>query len=153
MFCGNCGKEIIGNTKFCAFCGAEQNAVVLASASVPIAAEASENAPEAPNEAAVSVPASQNVSAPSVPSAMSAPSIPVPNIIPTNNLDAPVTADHSAPNPPTSVPAQTVVTISNEEKPQPERKYSLRHIVMCLAAAAVMAVTAGVFAGLYFSVI
>lgn len=39
------------------------------------------------------------------------------------------------------------------EKPLPERKYTLGHILMCLAAVAVMAIVAGIFAGLYFSVV
>ena len=34
-----------------------------------------------------------------------------------------------------------------------ERKYTLGHILLCLASTAIMAITAGVFAGLYFSVI
>lgn len=38
-------------------------------------------------------------------------------------------------------------------KPLPERKYTLGHIMMCLAAVAIMAIVAGVFAGLYFSVV
>lgn len=38
-------------------------------------------------------------------------------------------------------------------KERPERKYTLGHIMMCLAAVAVMAIVAGVFAGLYFSVV
>lgn len=39
------------------------------------------------------------------------------------------------------------------QKPKRERKYTLGHIMICLAAVAVMAITAGVFAGLYFSVV
>lgn len=39
------------------------------------------------------------------------------------------------------------------ERPLPERKYTLGHIIMCLSAVAIMAIVAGVFAGLYFSVI
>lgn len=41
----------------------------------------------------------------------------------------------------------------NPAKPLPERKYTLGHIMMCLCAVAVMAIVAGVFAGLYFSVV
>ncbi len=36
---------------------------------------------------------------------------------------------------------------------QHERRYTLGHIIMCLASTAVMAIAAGVFAGLYFSVV
>lgn len=38
-------------------------------------------------------------------------------------------------------------------KPLPERKYTLGHIMLCLGAVAIMAIVAGVFAGLYFSVV
>ncbi len=36
---------------------------------------------------------------------------------------------------------------------QPERRYTIGHIIMCLASTALMAIVAGVFAGLYFSVV
>lgn len=67
-----------------------------------------------------------------------------------------------------SLPAPGVISASGESgiqtadipekpvkpaKPLPERKYTLGHIMMCLCAVAVMAIIAGVFAGLYFSVI
>ncbi len=39
------------------------------------------------------------------------------------------------------------------EKPKPERKYTLTHIILCLASTAIMAIAAGIFAGLYFSVV
>lgn len=44
-------------------------------------------------------------------------------------------------------------TAATSSKPERERKYTLGHILLCLAATAVMAITAGVFAGLYFSVV
>lgn len=53
---------------------------------------------------------------------------------------------------PTAAPAaeQTAATPCREPA---ERKYTLGHIIMCLASTAVMAIVAGVFAGLYFSVV
>lgn len=63
-----------------------------------------------------------------------------PNIISTEGI-APVGMDFSAP----------VVPVNSKEPA--ERKYTLGHIMMCLAAVAVMAIVAGVFAGLYFSVV
>ena len=36
-------------------------------------------------------------------------------------------------------------------EPKTEKYYTLGHLLMCLAAVAVMAIVAGVFAGLYFS--
>lgn len=52
----------------------------------------------------------------------------------------------------------TMVNISPEPvtpapKPERERKYTLGHILLCLASTAIMAITAGIFAGLYFSVV
>lgn len=186
MFCGNCGKEIIGDTRFCLFCGAEQNAVVTPAASIPISMTVGESAdtasvpnvssapyiPNTPNDPAetntdtsinenVSI-TSEITSAASVTAASTAtvtpapamPNVPTPNTIPTSNIGMP---DTSAPAAPAQVAAgvapHPTITVKDEEKPVPERKYSLKHIVMCLAAAAVMAVAAGVFAGLYFSVI
>lgn len=63
-----------------------------------------------------------------------------------------------------SLPAPSQIPMSGEggvypavpekpAKPLPERKYTLGHIMMCLAAVAIMAIVAGVFAGLYFSVV
>jgi len=80
--------------------------------------------------------------------------VPTPNTIPTYGTSGPV---YSAPLAYPS-PAQSMGTIpvkSAEPKPEskPERKYTLGHIMMCLAAVAVMAIVAGVFAGLYFSVV
>lgn len=80
--------------------------------------------------------------------------VPTPNSIPTYGTSESV---YSAP-PAYPAAAQTVNAIpvqSAELAPEtkPERKYTLGHIMMCLAAVAVMAIVAGVFAGLYFSVI
>lgn len=191
MFCGNCGKEMIDNKKFCQFCGAEQTAVVIPAASIPVSATIIEpgdtasvpitqgipGTPVGPSmgvEVSESVPVNtESTYASSIASttAVIAPeasvsSIPTPNTIPTSNLDMPETGVSAIPvkteavsqAAPTKTAAgvipQTVITIRDEEeKRPPERKYSLKHIVMCLATAAVMAVAAGVFAGLYFSVI
>ena len=186
MFCGNCGKEIIGDTKFCPFCGAEQTAVVIPAASIPASMPAGEyadtsalSAPEAQSVLSVPITSgapSESTSAASVTAVSTAviapaaaPSVPMPNTIPTSNIGLPDTAAPAAPSqaspvqaaPSQAAPVQAaagvaphpVITVNDEEKPAPERKYSLKHIVMCLAAAAVMAVAAGVFAGLYFSVI
>ena len=192
MFCGNCGKEIV-NTRFCQFCGAEQNAVVIPGAGITVSAPINEpadtSAPETASAPIVSTPVdtdtqsvpiappvtSMGVAGESAPvTGAAAPDqfaasvsmgLPTPNPIPTGSMGMSETAAYSVPFQ-TSVPAetalsnepenallQTEITIKDEEKRRPERKYSLKHIVMCLAAAAVMAVAAGVFAGLYFSVI
>ena len=49
--------------------------------------------------------------------------------------------------------SQAVVPTVPPQTPAPEKYYTFGHIAMCLAAVAVMAIVAGVFAGLYFSVI
>ncbi len=54
-----------------------------------------------------------------------------------------------------SYPEHAAVPILDIENtpPKVEKYYTFGHIALCLAAVAVMAITAGVFAGLYFSVI
>ena len=200
MFCGYCGKELIGNTKFCQFCGAEQTAVVIPAAGIPVSApigepddtasvsdvssvsvsstpvtpdiESTPIEPIEPVTASMGVLTEESASigddsasaeniaaAPTEVVAHTTSDLPTPNTIPTSNLDMPETAVRSIPvqtapaRSAANIVPQTVVTIKDEEKRPPERKYSLKHIVMCLAAAAVMAVAAGVFAGLYFSAI
>ena len=80
--------------------------------------------------------------------------VPVPNTIPTYGTSESI---YSAP-PAYPAPAQPMNTIPVQSakltpENKPERKYTLGHIMMCLAAVAVMAIVAGVFAGLYFSVV
>lgn len=50
-----------------------------------------------------------------------------------------------------SMPIQTAPTTEDSEKPA--KYYTFGHIALCLAAVGVMAIVAGIFAGLYFSVI
>lgn len=60
-------------------------------------------------------------------------------------------APKAAQNAPTmNVPMKTAVP---EEKQGVVRTFTLKHIIMCLVSTAVCAIAAGVFAGLYFSVI
>lgn len=177
MFCGNCGKEIIGNIKFCRYCGAEQTATVIPAANIPMFADTENSVPinasdasseqlsrtpEAPDAASASseqipsmpeAPDVMGTSSAAIPKpintdAITENSVPTPNPIPASNIEEPLSA---AP----SIPSYPPVKVKNkkEKKPRRERKYSLGHLVMCLAAAGVMAIAAGVFAGLYFSVI
>ena len=180
MFCGNCGKEIPNNMRFCVHCGAEQNAVVtLPSASAPSivdsaeATETQDNFSEtsiSASETAASIPAASE-SAESVPAAndnsQSVPSesvpikgVPTPNVIPTSSAAAPISSVGASAHfssaqtaVPPIVPVSTgavSLTVAAKKTQSPDKKYSLKHLVMCLAAAAVMAVAAGVFAALYF---
>ncbi len=183
MFCGNCGKEIPNDTRFCAYCGAEQKAVVTipgvqsapaderaeiseASESRLAADEAALNEHEivensasefevgetAAEAAVVENTVSEPLASTPTISAPAASTVPTPNVIPTSSAAAAVSS-RSAEFP--TVPAaiagissNPVIAIGNETKP--EKKYSLKHLVMCLLAAAVMAAAAGVFAALYF---
>lgn len=61
---------------------------------------------------------------------------------------APVSAVVQAPPVAESIPLKP-----KEKKEKPEKYYTTKHIVLCLVVAGIMAVAAGVFAGLYFSVI
>lgn len=54
--------------------------------------------------------------------------------------------------PPTGTPLEQSAPASRTFE-RPERRYTIGHIVMCLASTALMAIAAGVFAGLYFSVV
>lgn len=134
MFCEKCGKELIGNTKICTYCGSEQTSVVIPPAS---AAENSLSGTAQYTSAA-------NNFTSTAPEAAIPTDIPTPVTIPKTNL--------GAYTPPTSI---TVFPDTNarNEKSASVPKYTLKHLVMCLAAAAVMAIAAGVFAGLYFAAI
>ena len=81
--------------------------------------------------------------------------IPTPNNIPTYGAS---TSVYSAPpayptTPVNTVPITQEIKAETAPETKPERRYTLGHIMMCLAAVAVMAIVAGVFAGLYFSVV
>lgn len=81
--------------------------------------------------------------------------IPTSNNIPTYGASNPVySAPPAYPNTPVNtVPITQEIKAETAPETKPERRYTLGHIMMCLAAVAVMAIVAGVFAGLYFSVV
>ncbi len=84
--------------------------------------------------------------------APSAPSEPPEASAPAAEPSAPVAEVPAAA--PTANAAQTPIAAQTAPVPaKAEKTYTFNHILMCLAAVAVMAVVAGVFAGLYFSVI
>lgn len=98
----------------------------------------------------LSEPFSENASA--VPPSDGA--FPRPNVIPTAGESTSASyAQPSYPSVPTAPIAPVVPVQSAVPAAKPERKYTFGHIMMCLAAVAVMAIVAGVFAGLYFSVV
>ncbi len=131
MFCENCGKELGEDITVCAFCGTRQSATVIAAST-----GAAENSENSINTETTSVPMSAPVNASE--SAPIGAAVPTPNVIPSSG----------------AINYPTVVIKSGKKQKSPrERKYTLGHLILCLAAAGVMAVTAGVFAGLYFSVV
>lgn len=73
-----------------------------------------------------------------------APSYPMPGEIPQSGGD---------PSGNYSIPTSGAYAAPDLEKPKPERRYTLTHIILCLSSTAIMAIAAGIFAGLYFSVV
>ncbi|MDE7398421.1 MAG: zinc-ribbon domain-containing protein [Oscillospiraceae bacterium] len=167
MFCSNCGREIGDNAKFCNFCGLPVSQPFSQPVSRQISQPISESISQ-PIYEPVSEPISEPISVveaventfePISESAQAVESVPVTLPEPPN---API---YSAPQPENipnmgeaselqsgiqPQPYQAPPTLQLSEKPMPERKYTLGHIIMCLAAVAVMAIVAGIFAGLYF---
>lgn len=159
MFCSKCGKEISEGAIFCTHCGSSI-ALTASAAPAPVFpgnAEPTESAASIPVESVSSVPAfAEN---PIQSAKMVSSEIPVSSFgaSPTENLaqsinSAPVnnlaySFDNSVNDMPESfeIPAPKIQA--------EERVYTFKHIAICLAAVAVMAIVAGVFAGLYFSAI
>lgn len=181
MFCTNCGKEIIDTAKFCNFCGKPVKNMAASVPVTPInPVQPAEPAPQPEQTAfdyteSTDIPMTDNVTETEIPTAEIAPeyesteevsepaaetitddsAIPTPNTIPTYGASTPVYSTPPAyPNPPANtVPITQEIKAETAPENKPERKYTLGHIMMCLAAVAVMAIVAGVFAGLYFSVV
>ncbi len=68
-----------------------------------------------------------------------------------SELSAPISQPSGQPEPITQPSEQPAAIAKTAE--QPERRYTIGHIIMCLASTALMAIVAGIFAGLYFSVV
>lgn len=66
---------------------------------------------------------------------------------------APVMPVTAVPVPQAETVSESIPLPEKKEKEKTEKYYTTKHIVLCLVVAGVMAVAAGVFAGLYFSVI
>lgn len=64
-----------------------------------------------------------------------------------------ISGTYSMPMPDTAMNIVSEPVSSAPTTPGRERRYTLGHILLCLASTAIMAITAGVFAGLYFSVV
>lgn len=166
MYCNHCGNILTEDAQFCAFCGAKCGL-----ASVVPAKELNSTAPTAETASPVAdtsttatetKPADAYTAAPSTPAAdaaapiYSAPaphaeSIPLPQAAPASAqpFAARNEAAHAAPH----AQGISVEIPVPQEQVKVEKYYTLGHIMLCLGAVAIMAIVAGVFAGLYFSVI
>ena len=135
MYCNKCGNVLADGSLFCTFCGAKNASNEQPAAeSTPIHAEPELTAPE-------------NYTAPvAAPMQTEQPPIqPIheaPQAVFTTEQEIP----RMAPNFGGAVPIQ------KENKPKEKKYYTFGHIMLCLSAVALMAIVAGVFAGLYFSV-
>lgn len=133
MYCLNCGKEIPDVSKFCVYCG------------TPTAAEANKTEVQADEILNGGETAGETAETASGANAAIS-QIPYPQPIESSGASAvPQTVSMT-------VPLSNNV-LAKPEKREPEKKYTIKHIVMCLVSTAVCAIAAGIFAGLYFSVV
>lgn len=173
MICLNCGRENPDGVKFCCFCGASAaNAF-----DAPLETTA-QNSPEngqldVCESDALNGAAAENRDNGGYFDALGQSSVlPRPGVIPTSSEQS---AAQNAANPqpmrvydnlkyanaPTNssaLPNSIMMNVpinsaAKNEKNGAERKFTTLHIVLCLTATAVCAIAAGIFAGLYFSVV
>ncbi len=129
MICFNCGREITDGNKFCVYCGAS-TAVKALSPDTEEIKDGTPNVNEIIEETA------ENAA-----------------LLPERTVGYPAVSENisRAINP--DIPIQNTDLNTNLSKQGPERKYTIKHIIMCLISTAVCAIAAGIFAGLYFSVV
>lgn len=149
MYCNNCGRENPDNVKFCCFCGAQTYS----------APRLIEEIPQTPVENGqldfeenvdISEKIDENPQIPEPISSVNSAGFAFPQ--PQPIIQQGVSPVQSVPQAAPSV--NVSLKKADFEKNQGlERKYTLKHIIMCLVSTAVCAIAAGVFAGLYFSVI
>ncbi len=174
MFCVNCGKEIANDARFCSFCGAPVRDVIVRTAAAepqkepavenevltaeqPVSENAVQALEQTVSEENALTPvqtAPENAVSEEQTSETPQSTIPTPNVIPTSGESLAYANIPNAQNVPPVPPAAPVSPAAAPKKHDaPERRFTLGHIFICLAAVAIMAITAGVFAGLYFSVV
>ena len=146
MICTKCGSTIAENALFCTFCG-QPTGLSAPAQSAPVMQEVPQSIPVM-QEVPQSIPVMQETP-------QSAPVQPVPAqpaaAVPPMNAYA-----QSAAEPQSATNRQSGAYVPAEPPAidqKPEKYYTFGHIALCLAAVAVMAIIAGVFAGLYFSVV
>lgn len=132
MYCNQCGNIVPENAVFCSFCGAKCNLPSAAPVNTIVSAPQPATEVAAPvNEAPVNPTPEPLVQEPA----------PIPQ-------PEPETFSTAAPTPYTEMNKNEVPEIVKVEK-----YYTFGHIMLCLSAVAIMAAAAGVFAGLYFSML
>ena len=165
MYCQKCGKEITAGSVFCTWCGARQELHVPQPENIPQSGSVQETPaqeitapvtqPEAPAATATmerpeeaQTPAEAETSAPAESVSAEAPQESAPEPV-HNNMSETTTAPGT--EPPKEFLNSEVKLTENPEKPR--KYYTGAHLAICLAAAGIMAAAAGIFAGLYFSVL
>lgn len=143
MFCKICGKEYNEGSQFCIYCGAKIEPADTAPESIsqPVSEIPEPTAQTPAAQPAQAVPAEANTAAvPPIPEPISS-SVSYGNVEP---VMRPVERSNTG---------VSSYNFTVAEQPKPEKYYTFGHLALCLAAVAVMAIVAGVFAGLYFSAI
>lgn len=152
MFCTNCGKQIIDTARFCNYCGmsvASDKAVDTQYAEQAVVSTQQNAAIGTENDSSVPV---ESVAEQSVPFSQELPQMvesPKSGEIPSAVYSMP-TLGVDMQSAAAKAPSKPHNTAKEEGSP---RMYTIGHIIMCLISTAVMAIAAGVFAGLYFSVV
>lgn len=179
MICLNCGRENPDGVKFCCFCGASAanafNAPLETTAqNLPENGQLDVSESDALNGSAAENRDNGGFfsQSPDLDALGQSPSVPRPCVIPTSSEQSaaqnaanpqpmPAFDNLKYPNAPTNssaLPNSIMMNVPIEsaaksEKNGAERKFTTLHIVLCLTATAVCAIAAGIFAGLYFSVV
>ncbi|MBQ9947620.1 MAG: hypothetical protein IJO91_04445 [Oscillospiraceae bacterium] len=153
------------DAQFCAFCGAKCGLASVVPAkelnSTSPTAESASPAAHTSTTGTETGPADAYTAAPAAPADAAAPiysapaphaeSIPQPQAAPASAQ--PFTARNEAAHAAPHAQGISVEIPVPQEQVKVEKYYTLGHIMLCLGAVAIMAIVAGVFAGLYFSVI
>lgn len=133
MYCNQCGNIVSENALFCSFCGASTKP---AAPVAPTPAPVEYSPVSEPVQSTVSAHISESIK----PESVAEPITPV------------YTTEQVTPAP-QPTPIQDEIKLNQPEKVKVEKYYTFGHIVFCLIVNAIIALAAGIFAGLYFSLI
>ena len=169
MFCHNCGREIAEKSMFCTYCGAKLDNVT----SVPIPSETPRsNLGEAAQRVSLPVQPAGEVTSGQAEAGEAQPAPEAPeqpqeavkeSAESSGDMEQPLREVQSAQEGQQEVPQENnsatagwsaeVPLTQPEADEKPRKYYTGFHLAICLVITGIMAATAGVFAGLYFSVI